>query len=218
MPNHTANVLTVETDDQKLLGTIKNTLASRDDNGQIFALDLNKITKMPEELDGISSPPNIFPTQEAVDKELEKRKKENAEYASFLGRPITQEESEALIEKHGSNNWYDWCLKNWSTKWNAYDVGEWNGNKLYFETAWSPPQNAMIKLSEQFPEATFILSFADEGGGFLGQEIYARGEIAEMLDYEWRSEEGIELRKQLGCYHEEEEEYYAEENHNDGEE
>jgi len=50
----------------------------------------------------------------------------------------------ALIEKYGVDNWYDWSVKNWGTKWDAAD-GEMtlvDGGKRgvgVFLTAWSPP-------------------------------------------------------------------------------
>ena len=51
--------------------------------------------------------------------------------------------SDLMIEKYGSPDWYTWCCKNWGTKW---DVGGDNGvsrtgNTVVFgfESAWSPP-------------------------------------------------------------------------------
>lgn len=50
-----------------------------------------------------------------------------------------------LIDKYGYDNWYDWKLNNWGTKWDAYEHSsliEKSNNYLEqsFNTAWCPPQ------------------------------------------------------------------------------
>ena len=58
------------------------------------------------------------------------------------------------VEKYGYGNWYDYCVGEWGTKW---DVGEQgcqdirpDGLMLHttFDSAWSPPVNAYVKLEE----------------------------------------------------------------------
>jgi len=51
---------------------------------------------------------------------------------------------------------YDWCIRNWDTKWNACRV-EKDFNPKYgdeveytFDTAWSPPENIFRVLKEKF--------------------------------------------------------------------
>jgi hypothetical protein len=34
----------------------------------------------------------------------------------------SKERNEQLIEKYGSDNWYDWCNSNWGTKWGDYSL------------------------------------------------------------------------------------------------
>jgi hypothetical protein len=34
----------------------------------------------------------------------------------------SKEKNEQLIEKYGSDNWYDWCNENWGTKWGDYSL------------------------------------------------------------------------------------------------
>ena len=50
-------------------------------------------------------------------------------------------------EKYGKNNWYDWSIDHWGTKWNAYDQCR-DGNIIYFSTAWSIPHGIYEKLAE----------------------------------------------------------------------
>jgi uncharacterized protein YjiS (DUF1127 family) len=52
-------------------------------------------------------------------------------------------------EIHGKNNWYDWSIMNWGTKWNACDVTvEQNENVLNytFDTAWDAPREIVRAL------------------------------------------------------------------------
>ena len=59
---------------------------------------------------------------------------------------------EELRAKYGSNNWYDWRLANWGTKWNAYDC-ELDASRIKqgileyrFDTAWGPPAGVCRRL------------------------------------------------------------------------
>jgi len=115
-----------------------------------------------------------------------------------------------LITKFGFDNWYDWNVANWGTKWNAYDVMDWmieglcDGDTttatITFYTAWTPPQAFLDRASEQFPSLFFSLQYVDEGGGFLGESHYENGKLSKTIDYQWDSEEGIALRQDLGVY------------------
>jgi hypothetical protein len=85
-----------------------------------------------------------------------------------------------------SNHWYDWNVRNWGTKW---DVGgdvdfERDGNDLIyrFPTAWSPPYEAIIALSKQYPTVHFQLDWEEEQG--FGAESYIiNGEVT--IQDEW---------------------------------
>jgi hypothetical protein len=74
-------------------------------------------------------------------------------------------------EKYGINNWYDWSIYNWGTKWNAChcDVG---GNEIFFDTAWSVCEPVLAKFAElcHNHNLTFNGCFLDEdyGGGNAG--------------------------------------------------
>lgn len=69
-------------------------------------------------------------------------------------------------EKYGIENcWYDWNIKNWGTKWNAFHTFTY-GNVIEFETAWSNVANLMLKLGIIFPEIEFVYMYADEDIGY----------------------------------------------------
>ena len=84
--------------------------------------------------------------------------------------------SKYLISLYGSDNWYDWAVKNWGTKWSHMELeagwderepdnASWIGS---FETAWGPPEEWLKKLAPKHPDVTFSLAYAEPGMGFEG--------------------------------------------------
>lgn len=60
------------------------------------------------------------------------------------------ETNEAMVAKYGYSSWYDWNIANWGTKWdftleNA-ERHEDGSVTASFDSAWSPPIEAYIKL------------------------------------------------------------------------
>ena len=76
------------------------------------------------------------------------------------------------IENYGAANWYDWCIRNWGTKWNAYDCAPVDPDScmLSFCTAWSGVPEMVTAISEQYPSGSrhprprFEGSIRDGGG------------------------------------------------------
>ena len=74
------------------------------------------------------------------------------------------------LKKYGKNNWHDWAVVNWGTKWNAYDVNVRLNSKddpefdnyIKFDTAWSTPMPVLVAISKFFNEATFWIQYADD--------------------------------------------------------
>jgi hypothetical protein len=214
MPNHTANNFTITGP----IADIKRFIDIAKDGDT--ELSFNKLVPMPDELRGISSPVRIM-TQAEIDEVWATWNKQKAdgtlsEYQKGgpFGLGITQETSDRLIEKYGTNDWYEWAVKNWGTKWDCYDVTSWditeNGDNssatIYYQTAWSPVTNAWERISKNYPSLEFFHEFADEGGGFVGNQLIQNGDIVEDNDYEWDSDEGIVIREAVGMWVEEDEE------------
>ncbi len=87
-------------------------------------------------------------------------------------------------ELYGNNNWYDWSVANWGTKWNAYGFDpntDYSKEKeLRFLTAWSAPHPVIEKLAEMFPSVKFEHEWADEDIGMnCGRRVYYDGERIE---------------------------------------
>jgi len=62
---------------------------------------------------------------------------------------------------------YDWCCKNWGTKWGFVDpeLHRNKGEDFYtFNTAWSPPVPLIRMMSSMFPTLEFHVDWEEEGG------------------------------------------------------
>ena len=89
----------------------------------------------------------------------------------------TQESDEAAAEQRkaetGFDNWYDFCVNRWGTKWDISCQEEcdrdedglgFNGG---FDTAWSPPMGVVEQLAEDGFEVT--LHYHESGMAFVGK-------------------------------------------------
>jgi hypothetical protein len=80
---------------------------------------------------------------------------------------------------------YQWRLDNWGTKWYV-DAGDISISRPYpdqvifcFDTAWSPPEPIVSKLSEMFPTAEFVLRYSEPGMAVKGMVSFKAGEAFE---------------------------------------
>ena len=216
MPNHTANNFTVTGPVADVKRFLKQAAGSDKE------LSFNSLLPLPTVLRNVSSPVRIQPQEEinATWDEWYKRKDEGKlekwelEQGRPMGLGITQDTYNTLMKEYGVSNWYDWSVLNWGTKWDCYDVREWNiavadeemTATIYYETAWSPATQLWLTVSKQYPTLTFFHEFADEGGGFLGDETIHNGTVVEENEYDWDEDDGITLREGLGRYWPEDEE------------
>lgn len=80
------------------------------------------------------------------------------------------------LKQYGQNNWYNWSIKNWGTKWNAccdseldFNIHHSNDKKAMFEfsfkTAWSMPTPIYEKIASLYPNFKITAEFADEDIG-----------------------------------------------------
>lgn len=83
--------------------------------------------------------------------------------------------------KYGKDNWYDWNIEHWGTKWNCYGfsdqtVQDFDGSTIEFQTAWSHPAPILARLAEQYPDLRFEVMWADEDFGHnVGKKEYEGG-------------------------------------------
>lgn len=115
--------------------------------------------------------------------------------------PLAKAESDHLTSKYGAIDWYNWAHANWGTKWDTDSdttmEETWNSDGhaalvSCFDTAWCPPKEWMIAVSEKFPELTFELFYSETGMGFYGTLKAESGELDDdyhegmfQKDVEW---------------------------------
>ena len=106
------------------------------------------------------------------------------------------------LETYGAKNWYDWCCKNWGTKWDIDGTGDRHGDEhasYSFDSAWSPPIEAFVKISEDFPGLSFDLEYFEGGNCFMGRVEIRNGEINSCHD-DWSSDEQLQEIVDSGAY------------------
>ena len=95
------------------------------------------------------------------------------------------------------DNWYEWRLENWGTKWNVSSTFSFSVKRLSkeedkvelftaFETPWSPPHGIFNKLVDKYKDTTLELTmeYYEGGVGFAGECSATEGEIIEEKYYE----------------------------------
>jgi len=117
-------------------------------------------------------------------------------------KDFTDEEFDGFVQclknfrSTGFHSWYNWAIKNWGTKWNAYGQNDKRNteNAIYFETGWSSPIGLIQKLSAKFPELTLQLDYADEDSGSnTGMIQFVNGEATNVIQPESQSKEGYDI-------------------------
>lgn len=198
MPNHVINRITVKGKEAE----IRDMLESIQVDGEALgSIDFNKVIPMPDSMH-IESGSNtdkglkaytdfmfiytLAGTRDDVDLDRIPKESEDA----FLNMrtdvtPTQWEYGKIAYEnqsKYGAPTWYEWSIQNWGTKWNAYNCVECepsgDSTELCFQTAWSPPQPVLERLSEQYPALWFAHAWADEDIGHnCGLIEYENGEV-----------------------------------------
>ena len=215
MPNHIMKLITLN-GDEKVIEELRMQLKQKD--SEPGSLDFQKIIPMPESLNIeagtktdfgmklylIAAALDISEEQYAVSGDRIRDVLRHTDYmAAKQVNDETLEEDLKIgkiavenIKNYGAPDWYDWCIENWGTKWNAYDIEACEDNQFKFCTAWSAPHPILRKLSELYPEIAITHQWADEDYGFnLGHREYLNGEMT----YERELDEGTMYAKRYAC-------------------
>lgn len=161
MPNWTHNTLQVSGNKEILADFISKTIkiATPEDYDSKGRFTFNELHPIPKALQGNYSPlPKIG---EETEEEYRARMDENKRL-------------------YGAEDWYNWCIHNWGTKWNAChsQIEEIEEEYLcvVFDTAWSPALDWFYKVIPMYPELDFDLIFDMEGDSHCGKLEGRNGE------------------------------------------
>lgn len=136
----------------------------------IPTFDFEFVLPLPEELRDTTSPRPVNKDQ-VLKWAKENNWADDVLQARLASCPTDEEnvQLDALRDKYGFDNWYDWCNSIWGTKWNACNS---EGSEVketaqmlvyYFETAWCPPVGVIHALASKFPDLKFRLEYSVEG-------------------------------------------------------
>lgn len=163
---------------------------------------------------------SLFPDylQEEITKELNAENETLPARLQLLIVWYMGEIYEGNIQKYGCTTWYDWCVNNWGTKWNACNtyINECE-DCIEFETAWSAPIPIYQKMAEIHPDLDFSVRWADENIGAYAGFVEHTGETDgdfQYSYYDFQSKDAYETAFELWGIDAEEEGYVFDKENN----
>lgn len=111
--------------------------------------------------------------------------------------------NESLLGGSPSPFWYDWNCNNWGTKWDTdAELTEHDSGHLQyvFDTAWSPPVEALVALGKKYDDVHIELEWEEEQG-FGGAMRFDGGcyEVLNEYDIPGSHEEMYERKGYCHC-------------------
>lgn len=108
---------------------------------------------------------------------------------------LSGEGNSDLELKYGASDWYDWCVKNWGTKWGCCNMEIANftfseiNNQSYalmvYDTAWAPGDECLSDhLFSKYPKLEFFIRYSETGMGFEGYAYGREGKLVASNCYE----------------------------------
>jgi hypothetical protein len=161
MPNWTYNTLQVSGNKEFLADFIAKTIkrSNEEDDDSRDKFTFKELHPIPQALQGDYSP--LPKLENETDQEFQARMLRN----KFL---------------YGACDWYDWCVANWGTKWDACytELEQIEEDYIYikFNTAWSPPLDWFYKVIPMYPDLEFDLIFDIEGDENCGILMGRKGD------------------------------------------
>lgn len=100
-----------------------------------------------------------------------------AELQDFVEKSTSIKDTEFSFEgtlfRGNREDWYNWSLNNWGTKWDAcepyIDESEPQFFSVSFESAWSPPCNWIEDIMHKYTNLEFELEYDEPGCCFAGK-------------------------------------------------
>jgi len=115
----------------------------------------------------------------------------------YLNQPAQKSDMTDWFKFEG-NDWYNFNVREWGTKWDVavssddkypdtnFEEADNGENKVIhynFQTAWSRPLAGLEKLSAQYPDLLFTLSYEEETG-WGGEMEFLRGKVISESEYD----------------------------------
>jgi len=209
MPNHVTNIIEFHCSKDKFQSIAEYV---KKDDSFLGSVDFNKLMPMPESLNiecGSRGDQGFKMYKEYLNRLALFSAPEDIRHLrqEYLDKVKDDPEIFELGEKyywnlknHKATTWYDWCINNWGTKWNAYDCQQVDAEAKYlqFNTAWSGVPNILSLLSEKYPDVQITYKWADEDIGYnVGIATFIDGELKDYESIPGGSKEAFELAAEV---------------------
>ena len=162
MPNHTINIVSIETNTNVQEETLALQELKTDLKIKEGKFDFNGIIPMPKELEKGATLGLDVETGERI---------EHKDYVLDNGvyKPKHRLARKRLMIEYGCDNWYDFSRLHWGTKWNAYEVeilqDEDRSLFVSFLTAWDSPRGIAERIKEYCDKYNLYLDWNAEHEG-----------------------------------------------------
>ena len=198
MPNNVTNILQLEGDAKRIQEVLA---AIQSDEFGIGSISFDRLIPMPISLyiecgsrtsEGLKAYNDFIEVYSLVNQSEDSDLlsiPEEAEQAFLRVRPVDPKSWELgktafqNKQRYGASTWYEWRIRHWGTKWDAYgfeDAPLRQDGQITFLTAWSPPHPVMQRLTAQFHDVTIHHDWADEDLGYnCGHRDYLNGVLLE---------------------------------------
>lgn len=145
---------------------------------------------------------HIHGTQEEINHFLSKWTNKKCIDGEWTSKRCLKFNDFVTIPKEEEENWYDWNVNNWGTKWDLVEdmttvITLDTEIQVETQTAWAPPLKFFETLSKMYPTMTFTVSYHEEGMMFCGYAEWSGGEEVTNLHIAYES------RRQLKQFFEE---------------
>jgi len=151
-------------------------------------------TKMPAPLKVYTAPCDVVSKEEWREyaKECRKYKKDNENSPCRFGLSKIKD---SVVNRCGANDWYDWALKNWGTKWNidkddlAHDIScSHNKDECWaffsFMSPWNGPYEWFVTIVKEYG-LSGVFEDGDSGMFYYRKVEAENGEIISEYEGEY---------------------------------
>lgn len=125
------------------------------------------------------------------------------ETSATFGTPRDEDHEQQMknnVEKFGYKDWYEWAHAHWGTKWGACDVSYDQSQiedgilTVRFNSAWSPADGLLTRISQMYPNLFFAMRCTEEGEFFACILCFENGELVAEAEFETDMPEEFQKR------------------------
>lgn len=178
MPNWTGNRLSIIglVEDINLFEADRLAALKAHDCDMEQCITFHMVLPIPNELKGTHGGPRPMREPEIRQHAAQYNWSEESLQAALENQMTDELEAklDELKARHGADNWYDWCINNWGTKWDACHAaiervpyvlaGPQSKDRveISFDTAWAAPERVIHALVRKYPNLNFVHSYSYE--------------------------------------------------------